>query len=238
MAGENLTLTYSTDALNTTRARCVEFAYGWKVVATESHAREHRAMYPHQRALGTLKIVCKFLNYGEYQTFMQFFRDYAKSWLHPPTAKPYFTPGITATLQGATTGFQDNYQETYTGVPISGITDGDHVGNIGYSSPIIFQLIKDPLDPTMFTGNDFQGNDVISQFALGENYAGGAQDDTTKFFYPASPGSEDITQKATDIYGIGNSTPPPPNYGPAAPQPGTVGGVYSPGGLVTGLPGS
>lgn len=236
MAGENLTLTYSTDAMNSTRARCVQFAYGWQVVATESHARESRAMYPHQRTLGKLKIVCKFLNYGEYRAFMNFFRDYARSWLHPPTAKPYFSPGITATLNGASNGFQDNYAETYTGVPIGGVTDGDHVGNIGYTSTIIFQLIKDPLDPTMFTGNDYQGNDVISQFALGENFAGGAENDTTKFFYPSSTGSENSTVKATDIYGLGPSSPPPAN--PNAVTPGTAGGVWSPGGLVTGLPGS
>ena len=58
----------------------------------------------------------------------------------------------------------------------------------------------------------------------------------TKFFYPASKGSEDITQTATDIYGLTATSGPGPNTN--APVQGTIGGIQTPGGIVTGLPGS
>lgn len=225
----NLTLAYAADAVNVINAKCTKFGYSFEVVATESHAREHRAMYPHQRSLGRFFAEVKFMNYGEYRTFMNFLRAYAKNWLHPPANKPYLASGINVILsRGA-------YQEVRIGVPVGGITDGDHVGNIGYTSRITFQTISDPLDPTMFIGND----PAVSQPVMGDDYTeADAADDTTRFFYPFSPGSEDIRVQATDIYGLGGGGAAPV----LPPTPGNpTGGGFNPvppGGTIPGAPGA
>jgi hypothetical protein len=74
---------------------------------------------------------------------------------------------------------------------------------------------------------------------MGSDYTGEggeSADDTTRFFYPFSPGSTDIRVQATDIYGIGGNGPPV-----LPPTPGNPGGSgfdpVPPSGTIPGAPG-
>jgi hypothetical protein len=214
MAGENATFFYNYGKGGyTATARCTGVAYGMNVIATESHARQHRAMYPHQRAAGKFGLTLAFKGYFEQYAFMDFLRGYCRSMMD--AADTDHSPGMTVTIAG-----EDGFHFMRKGLPVQGIVDGDHVGSMLFTPTIMFETIVDPLDTNAINESTGSG---YSWFEFGDNYAGGAQDDTTKFFYPVSAGSQNPNLTASDIYDFGRQ---PDGYVGPAP---VVGPVSAPG---------
>jgi hypothetical protein len=194
MAGENATFFYNyATGGYTAKARCTGLAYSMNVIATESHARQHRAMYPHQRAPGRFGISLAFKSYFEQHSFMEFLRGYCRSMMDSSDVD--HSPGMTVTVIG-----EDGFNFMRKGLPVQGIVDGDHVGSMLFTPTIIFETLVDPLDTNAINESTGSG---YSWFEFGDNYAGGAQDDTTKFFYPVSAGSQNPNLRPEDLYDFG-----------------------------------
>lgn len=191
MAGENATLSYTAQDANVNirgsggssiklRVRALGHAYG--AVATESHARQYRAFYPHQLSLGHFFIQPELIHYPEYSSFMFWFRSYVFYAL-----KRGASP---VTVQVPARNFMR------TGVPVSGGGGGDHIGSNVFSPIIVFQTISDPLDPNLAKDAatfEYDSNDV-----------------NEKFFYPFSPGSMDPNVKGETFYDRAPITPGAP----------------------------
>lgn len=180
-------------------ARVRRIAYRWEVIATESHARTARAMYPHQRAIAQFAIQLELKGYAENKAFFDFMKSYIDMY-------------VSTTLQGLlVVSAVRNF--TRWGIPVKGISDGDHTGSNVFSPVIIFESINDPLDPTIYSPE----GGAISTATL--NGVGG---DQSSFFYPFSSGSTDANVRAETLYDFGQ------------PDGGLLGG---PGGVAGGIPG-
>lgn len=176
LGGTNCTLAFqSNDGSFSTRVRARGFAHKWDVIATESHARENRAMYPHQRAVGKFTLTLELKGFGEFEPFMNFMRSYVLSWRFGN--KPLMV--VTMAIRG----FQRR------GVPIKGMTIGDHVGSMVFTPTIVFESAQDPLDPTILLPEQ------ASSYELG-----GTAGDAKNFFYPFSVGSQDVNVKPETVY--------------------------------------
>lgn len=170
--------------------RIRRIAYAWEVVATESHACRVRAMYPHQRAISRFRVTLEFKGYREYKTFMDFMRNYIEQMFGATKRAIYVYSAVR------------NFQRW--GIPVSGITDGDHVGQALFSPTIVFESINDPLDSEVMTLES--GN--VSRY----NMAGSSGDDA-KFFYPFSAGSRDTNVTPETFYDFKNNASLDDPYG-------------------------
>jgi hypothetical protein len=170
--------------------RVRKLAHKWEVIATESHARINRAMYPHQRAVGQFALTLDMKGYAEFSLFMDFMMSYVRVENKPPML-------VVMSVR--------NFSRK--GIPIKGMSMGDHVGSNLIQPTILFESAHDPLDTTIVAPSD------ASSSAQG----GKAEKDARNFFYPFSPGSEDPNVKAETIYDFSgyNQTVMPP--GPVPP---------------------
>lgn len=161
--GNNVSLSFTGTGtgFNSVRARITKLEFDWSVVATESHARIHRAMYPHQRALGMFSLTFALKGYREYKGLMDYFRSYIQQFVGAQKRSMYVSCPVR------------NFNRW--GVPVTGIADGDHVGQTLFTPTIVFQSINDPLEQYFIYGYS------------PSNYSfGGATGDQAKFFFPFS----------------------------------------------------
>lgn len=180
--GTNASLTFNTDAslantvYNAVRVRVRKLDYNWEVIAKESHARIHRAMYPHQRAVGQFALTIELKGYREFKPFSDFMWNYIKTFMGANRKAMFVSMPVR--------GF------ARWGIPVSGIYDGDHVGSMVFSPTIVFEGMNDPLDPNILTTLD-----QVSSW----DYAG-TTGDQANFFYPFSTGSRDSSVRAETLY--------------------------------------
>lgn len=199
--GTNATLSYSnpnaTDTnANLLRVRVRSLKHSFEVIATESHARIHRAMYPHQRAVGRFALTFELKGYTEYNAFMTFMTNYMKT---------FFTVAKFSLLVNMPVR---NFSQL--GVPVHGVGGGDHVGSMVFKPEIVFESVHDPNDPAIYT----PGSPNVATTDLA-----GVTGDQAKFFYPWSSGSLDANAKAETVYDF----PHDPNLDAILAQPGTTG---------------
>lgn len=181
-SGTNATLSYSnpgsqSSADNSLKCRVRTLSHSFEVVATESHARIHRAFYPHQRAVGRFALMMELKGYVEYAAFMDFMKSYMNTFL---------TVSRFAMLAEVPVR---NFSQW--GIPVHGVSFGDHVGSMVFKTTIIFESVHDPNDPVIFT----PGSGNVSDTDLA-----GVTGDQATFFYPFSTGSVDPTKKAETLY--------------------------------------
>jgi hypothetical protein len=179
--GTNCTMVFqSNDGSFTVAVRVRKLAYKWEVIATESHARESRAMYPRQRAVGQFALTLELKGYNEFHQLMDFMRSYVYSWRYG--SKP------TMLVTMAVRDFSRRC------VPIKGMSIGDHVGSMVFLPTIIFESAHDPLDPTILNIAQASSYDLA-----------GTENDVKNFFYPFSRASQDTNVRPETIYDFGET---------------------------------
>jgi hypothetical protein len=179
--GTNCQLTFqSNDGSYNLGVRVRKLGHKWNVVATESHARESRAMYPHQRAVGQFALTLELIGWREASIFANFMRTYVYSWQTGNKPTMLITMSVRNFIR--------------RGVPIKGMQIGDHVGSMVFSPTIIFESAQDPLDPTILTPNEASKYDSAT-----------TDSDVKNFFYPFSAASEDTNVTPETFYNFGGT---------------------------------
>lgn len=177
----NCTLSYSTNSSGygmRTRARSV--GKGFEVIATESHARQYRAFYPHQRALSPFAVQLELMGYPELKKVMDWLRGYLNAFMN--------------TFQNAISVVVPSYEFFQVGVPVGGLMDQDRTGSNVFLPTIIFESVMDPLDTKIFTTSG--AGSSVATVDLGLT----SQDDAGKFFYPSSPATNDPNATSASLY--------------------------------------
>jgi hypothetical protein len=185
--GANCYISFNTvgSGPNSVRVRARQLGYNWEVVATESHARMNRAMYPHSRAVGKFFVTLEFKGYNEFRAFSQFMFRYIKMFMG--------TERRSMLVSCPVRGF------SRWGIPVGGIYDGDHIGSMVIAPTIIFEGMQDPLDFKILTGTE----PTTAQVDMA-----GARGDQAKFFFPFSEGSRNANTTPETLYnGVNDSEP-------------------------------
>lgn len=173
------------------QSRCRGITHGYEVVASESHARTTRAFYPRQRALAQFTLTLELKGYADYKAFMDFMRSYLQNFA-ANTATGAMSVGVP----------QRNFLRY--GVPVGGISDGDHIGSMVFAPTIVFESIYDPLDTAIFTTTT-----DTSQVDLGTSQS----DNAATFFYPVTAPTNDPNATGESLYDA-----PPPVTQPGGPS--------------------
>jgi hypothetical protein len=182
--GYNSTFQYTAGSdVSVFNARVSKFGHSFAVIATESHARQHRAMYPHQRAEGPFSVTLELKHYTEFRAFMDFMRSFMSA-LMASQNRPMPLMSVSIPTR--------NFWRL--GVPINGVSDGDHIGSNLFQPSISFESVVDPLDPTVATGYNNVGS--FSQFDPG----GSGADSAGQFFYPSTGLTNDPNAQGESIY--------------------------------------
>jgi hypothetical protein len=195
VSNANATLSYTTETTAYsfgTKVRGV--ASGWTVLATESHARLHRAMYPMQKTEGPFALLMELNGYAEYSALMNFLINYVGALLGT-SANPAGTPQTSGMSVLATqpSGLGNFFQ---VGIPYTGMGDGDHVGSMVFNPVVVFMPVIDPSNPTMYT--NATGAAGISW----EDFTNTDSGDASQFYYPRSAGSMDPNGYSQSLYDI------------------------------------
>lgn len=202
----NCSLAFSSaDGGYSLEAKVRRLAHSWLAVATESHARETRAMYPHQRAVGQFALTFECRGYREFETLMTFFRSYVRTVGSQFDDRSAGRPTMQVTM--AVRGF------SRAAVPITGMSLGDHVGSMVFTPTVVFEAAHDPQDPTILTG------------AQASTFQNDGEPDVRDFFYPASAASEDTNVTPETVYDFNND----PLAGLNGSAPGAPLGSVAPG---------
>lgn len=178
----NCTMSFSTNTNGygmRTRARAV--SHGFEVIATESHARQYRAFYPHQRALSPFSVTLELKGYPELKMVMDWLRGYLNNFMN------VFQNAISVTVPV--------YNFFYVGVPIGGMFDMDRTGSNVFLPTVVFETVYDPSDPRVLTSGS---NSSVAKVDLGLS----AGDDAGQFFYPSSPATNDPNATGQSLYDV------------------------------------
>jgi hypothetical protein len=192
----NCKLSYTSgDGARSVDVRVRKLAHRFDVIATESHARGFRAMYPHQRAVSQFALTIELKGHGEYEPFMQFMATYVmglrNSWSNPIGNSDVPMMSVVMAVR--------NFSRK--GFPVRGMSFQDHVGSNVFMPTIVFQAAADPLDteivaPSSSSSTSFGKSDTKTD----SKTAAKSEADSRNFFYPFSPGSEDPNVKAETMY--------------------------------------
>lgn len=163
--GLNCTLRYARgDANHTYQVRVNSLTHGTQMVAEESHARTHRAYYPHRAAPQRFGIVVILKGWSERRDFMNWLGSYGEYVLDPDLAASVF-PAMTVTVPAR--------EFIGVGVPLEGYGWGDHTGSMIYQHNLVFESSIDPGQKSQPT-TSFVDN----------KWSAFAQDEAIKYFYP------------------------------------------------------
>lgn len=134
--GANATLSYRSGGSHVAKLRCNGISVSYGLNSTESHARQHRAFYPHRRAQGgfALKFECK--GWAEANQFSLWLKEYAKVAINLSASD--VPPPMTISVPSR--------EFTRLGIPKSGIAFGDHLGSMVFTPMIAFVSVSDPSD--------------------------------------------------------------------------------------------
>jgi hypothetical protein len=165
------------------RSRCSSIGSGFDVIAEESHARQTRAFYPRQVAEKKFALTLQLNGYQQFKTAMDYFRNYVRSFMVAANNAMYVVV--------------PSRQFVRLGVPISGITDEDHVGSNMFSPMIVFESVYDPADPDLVSKSSNTGQYSWFDRSTAEG------DPAAKFFYPASASTNDPNATGDLLYAEG-----------------------------------
>lgn len=225
----NCTLSYTTKSNAYSFGTKVRgIASGWSVLATESHARLHRAFYPMQKTEGPFQLTMDLNGYTEFHKLMTFLINYVGALLGT-AANAAGTPQTSAmtVLAAQPDGLGNFFQ---IGIPFTGMYDDDHVGSMVFNPTVVFMPVLDPSSPTIY--NNATGAGGISW----EDFTNTDNGDASQFYYPRSAGESDPTGTSQSLYDIppqnasngntnsGSSNSNSPIQIP--PLPGPIGGSY------------
>lgn len=137
--GLNCTLGYSDGkAMHTYRVRVDQISHGSVMVYEESQARTRRAFFPHRRAEDKFSINVILIGQTERQSFVNWLKGYASFVLSTDLAVGQFPP------MGVNIPSRDFLK---TGVPLTGIEWGDHLGAMVWNHAVIFEAVPSQMDP-------------------------------------------------------------------------------------------
>lgn len=163
--GLNCTLSYTRgSSRNTYDVRVTSLTHGTMQVAEESHARTHRAFYPHKAAPQQFAIVVKLKGWNERRDFMNWMGSYGEFVLDPDLSSSTF-PAMTVSVPSR--------QFLTQGVPLQGYAWGDHTGSMVFDHTLVFEAVVDPGQTS---------NPKTS--TVDNKWSAFAQDDAIQYFYP------------------------------------------------------
>lgn len=133
----NSVLSYSAAGRsNTAQLRCNGIPISYGLNSEESHARQHRAFYPHRRSQGSFSLRFECKGWIEANQLATWLREYARVVLDlSATDVP---PPMTVSVPS-----RDFLR---LGIPRAGITFGDHLGSMVFTPTITFVSVSDPQD--------------------------------------------------------------------------------------------
>jgi hypothetical protein len=159
--GLNCSLTYSDGkVLHSYRVRCDQVTHGSVMVYEESQARTRRAFFPHRRAEDKFTINAMLIGQAERRSFVSWLNAYASFVLSTDLAVGQFPPMIVNIPSR-------NFLKT--GVPLTGIEWGTHVGAMVFNHAVIFESV-----PAQMSINSASRPVAITN----------AIDPATEYFYP------------------------------------------------------
>lgn len=214
--GLNATLSYIRGtAKHTYQVRVKSVTFGTMMVADESHARTHRAYYPHRTAPERFQIVVMLKGWGERRDFVNWMSYYGEYVLDPDLRQGDF-PSMTVSVPSRDFSNQ--------GVPLEGgYIWGERVGNMYFELPIVFETAIDvgqkTKPKTSYVDNKwlaFSKDKAIEFFyPIGTQLAGdqepvGGYD---KIVYPGDPGQYGRPAPEPSVPGLPNAVQKPPTIG-------------------------
>jgi hypothetical protein len=134
-------LTYASGGANFKAAvRITDASYTYQLQSSESQSRLYRAFYPHRRSLGQFTLTVECIGYKEYKLFQTWMTNYTTTLLNAAWSNAGSTTLINAKMASR------NFNKT--GILVSGLGDGDHVGAMTYDCDLVFMTLEDANDPT------------------------------------------------------------------------------------------
>lgn len=139
--GNNAVLAYmgSSGRFYTASVRVSKYSAEFGVTATESHARDERAFYPHRRVHGFFNVQVDCIHYSEFRQLQRWLRAYAARLLDT-------SEGLIATPMHFA---MRSRGVNRLGILCNGISDQDHVGSMVFEVPLRFQTLSVPNDPAI-----------------------------------------------------------------------------------------
>jgi len=135
--GLNATLSYPRDGKTRAyRVRCISVQHSVELVSTESQGRTQRALYPMKQVPGQFAIKVALIGYNEHTHFSNWLSEYSMFALNPSRGGPY--PQMIVSVPSR------RFQRS--GVPLTGVEYGDHVGAILWNREVIFETTGEPWD--------------------------------------------------------------------------------------------
>jgi hypothetical protein len=163
--GLNCTLSYARGSSNNTyKVRVTGFTHGTMMVSEESHARSHRAYYPHRSAPERFGITVILRGQTERRDFMNWLGSYGEYVVDPDRSGIDF-PAMTVTIP--------TREFTGVGVPLQGYEWGDHVGAMTFQHQLVFESSVDPGQ-----------TDQPKTSSVDNKWVAFAQDEAIQYFYP------------------------------------------------------
>jgi hypothetical protein len=205
--GLNCTLSYSRGSTNNTyKVRATVVTHGTQQIAEESHARTHRAFYPHRSAPQRFAVTVQAKGWSERRDLMNWLGSYGEYMVDPD---------LSASVYPAMTVLIPSREFTGIGVLLEGYGWGDHIGSMVFEHNLVFESSVDPgqtKQPNTSTVDNkweaFTQDQAIQYFypfgtQLSGNDAPGGNYD--KIVYPGDPGSFNDTwnEDASGIPGGG-----------------------------------
>jgi hypothetical protein len=189
--GLNCTLSYTRGTTsNSYKVRVRTLTHGTQQIAEESHARTHRAFYPHRSAPQQFAITVMLKGWNERRDFMNWLGSYG-SYVVDPDLRTGDFPAMTVSLPSR--------EFLGQGVPLQGYEWGDHVGSMLFEHQLVFESAVDPgqtKQPDTSTV-DNKWSAFVSDNAIQYFYPFGTQlsgqdaptGDYDKIIYPGDPSS-------------------------------------------------
>lgn len=138
--GNNSVLAYQVGRhIYSARVRVPKYAAEFGVTATESHARDERAFYPHRRIHGNFYVTVECIHYNEFKQLMRWLQNYASHLLDTNNGR------IAMPMHFAMSSRNINR----LGILLSGISDHDNIGSMVFEVPLEFITLSVPNDPAI-----------------------------------------------------------------------------------------
>lgn len=134
----NVVLAYSYKGPNFAKLRTEDFSFTYSQNSDESHARQHRAYYPHRRSQGSFAVTFTCNGWREFNSMIAWFRTYAAVVLNLDASS--VPPPMTLAVPSR------NFLRV--GIPTTGMQYGDHTGSMVFKPTITFISVSDPTDPS------------------------------------------------------------------------------------------
>jgi hypothetical protein len=164
--GANAVCSYQYQGVNTASVRVSKVASNYTVISEESHARQHRAFYPHRRSQGTFSVQIDCKGWAEFRDLITWFRAYATMVLN-------LSASVVPPPMFVVVPSRDFLR---LGIPTTGLQYGDHIGSMVFSPVIQFLSVSDPNDPSTSILKTSQVSSTKDRL----------RDPASNFFYPDS----------------------------------------------------